>query len=71
MKSCFELSEVKDENNIVSAKSKVSNKERNDSKVLVDKGFLCELQGFLQGLNAISPSSVYEHYIKNIEGYYE
>lgn len=49
----------------------VSNKEHNDSKVLVDKGFLCELQGFLQGLNAISPSSVYEHYIKNIEGYYE
>ena len=71
LKSCFELSEIKDENNIVSTKPKVSNEERNDSKVLVDKGFLCELQGFLQGLNTISPSGVYEHYIKKIEGYCE
>ena len=39
-----------------------------DNKKTEEEKFL---QGFLQGLNAISPSSVYEHYIKNIEGYYE
>lgn len=65
LKSCFNESEI------INTRLEISNKKDGVSKVLVDKDFLCELQGFLQGLYAVNQSNVYEHYIKKIETYCE
>ena len=51
---------------------KYQKKEHNDSKVSVDKGFLfVSYKAFYKVCMQLGASSVYEHYIKNIEGYYE